>query len=213
MKKLFVICFVCISQTQAGVGRDLLDSAVREIPGGNIVAGTILKPKPVAVQTNQTQVANIQTPSAEYSIPSPSGQVDSLTALLRQYSHQITSLQQQIHEERSEHSETKDSLKEALDVSGVPYSGLIATVIGMAIPLLASLFANLKFVKKHPALVRASKQMVRKFLKEVDSELANRAANSKDGQAIQAIADTRNVINNKAIDTADEIEEKLVNAK
>lgn len=217
---MFVICFICVAQANAGVLKDITENAVRDLPGGNIIAGTVLKPKPQSQQTNALPLADIRPQLANIQASELQSGHQSLVGLLGEYSSELlksrnenNNLVKQLLDERESHKGTKDSLESALNDSGVPYSGMIAIVSSLLIPLIASLVANLKFVKKHPELVRVAKQLARQAFKAADQELQNQAAKSKDGNANQSIADARNALNVKALDVNDEIEEKLAKAK
>lgn len=213
MRKLFVICCICIVSAEAGAGRDIVDGLVRELPGGNIVAGTLLKQNTKPPSTNAPPVANIQNQQTNIQHRQPSLVNNNTANLLVEYSRQITSLQKQIHDERESHSNTKDSLESALKDSGVPLPGVIAGAVLWLITLGASALMNVKFIRRNPEIIRIAKQLSRSAFKSINQELQQRAANSKDGTQIQAIADAQNALAQKQIDAADEIEEKLSKIK
>ena len=213
MRKWFIICFICVVSANAGVGRDLVDGAIRELPGGNIVAGTLLKPKPQPALTNAPPIVNIQNPTTNIQNPTTNTTQHTINDLLVEYSRQITSLQKQIHAERDAHSETKDSLESALNDAGVPLPGVVAGAVLWLITLGASALMNVKFIRRNPEIIRIAKQLSRSAFKSINQELQQRAANSKDGTQIAAIADAQNALAQKQIDAADEIEEKLSKIK
>lgn len=213
MKKLIIILAFIPAVLNAGVLKDIAEGAVKELPGGNIVANTLLKPSPQVQVTNPPTLANIQAPVANIQAQTQPSSHETIANLLTQYSRQITSLQQQIHAERESHSETKDSLESALKDVGVPLPGVIAGVVLWLITLGASALMNVKFIRRNPEIIRIAKQLSRSAFKSINQELQQRAANSKDGTQIAAIADAQNALAQKQIDAADEIEEKLSKIK